>query len=258
MVQNLKLDNSAIVRFLEDTRGKTHFLFRNIEETLKLLHLESAWGEFNFDGELISLLFKSTYGHYIFYAIEDFDIESYALIMKDDNSIKLFGIKTSIEKFEGKLKFKNKIDDYFCKLDNNVFKSLNLPSNNLTHTLALSDKEAIKELYAKAEDLNISDEVINYMYAENQGYGFGIKVHNKLVSLAQGVNDFKSYAIISGVCTDPEFERKGYATLCTSKLCEKYINDNKEIFLFYNNPLAGNIYKNLGFQQCGIWRRYTD
>lgn len=258
MVKELNLDNPIIAQFLENTRGLTHFLFRDIQKTLKILKLDSAWGELNLNGELTSLLFKSNFGHFIFYAIENFDIDSYSLILKESKATKLFGMKNSLEKFEGKLAFKNKFEDYFCKLDISVFNSLTLPSINLPYTLTISDKESIKELYAKTEHLTISDDILNYMYAENQGYGFGIKVNNKLVSLAQGVNDFESYVTISGVCTDPEFEGKGYATLCTSTLCKKYINDDKEIFLFYNNPLAGNIYKKLGFQECGIWSRYTD
>ena len=46
---------------------------------------------------------------------------------------------------------------------------------------------------------------------------------------------------------------KGYAAACTALLCEDLQRDNKMPCLFYENPIAGKVYRRLGFEDASRW-----
>jgi GNAT superfamily N-acetyltransferase len=59
--------------------------------------------------------------------------------------------------------------------------------------------------------------------------------------------------IIGGVYTLPEARGKGYASACTAALALDLQRDGKLPCLFYENPVAGRVYRNLGFEEIGLW-----
>ncbi len=60
-------------------------------------------------------------------------------------------------------------------------------------------------------------------------------------------------AMIVGVCTDPEYRRRGYTSTIMTKLCYDLQQEGKGACLFYDNPSAGTIYQRLGFVTIGKW-----
>jgi predicted GNAT family acetyltransferase len=61
-------------------------------------------------------------------------------------------------------------------------------------------------------------------------------------------------AIIAGVATPPVHRRKGYASEVIRAICREFANEEMAIYLFYNNPEAGNLYKQLGFYEAAKWK----
>jgi len=59
--------------------------------------------------------------------------------------------------------------------------------------------------------------------------------------------------LIGGVFTLPSARGKGYAAACVSALAIDIQRDAKLPCLFYENPIAGRIYRRLGFEECGRW-----
>ncbi len=59
--------------------------------------------------------------------------------------------------------------------------------------------------------------------------------------------------LIGGVFTHPAARGKGYAAACTSALSLDLQRDNKLPVLFFENPIAGRVYRRLGFEECGRW-----
>lgn len=59
--------------------------------------------------------------------------------------------------------------------------------------------------------------------------------------------------LIGGVYTLPSARGKGYAASCTALLCEDLQRDNKMPCLFYENPIAGKVYRRLGFEDASRW-----
>ena len=59
--------------------------------------------------------------------------------------------------------------------------------------------------------------------------------------------------LIGGVFTQIQARGKGYAAACTAALALDLQRDGKTPVLFYENPVAGRIYRTLGFEECGKW-----
>ena len=59
--------------------------------------------------------------------------------------------------------------------------------------------------------------------------------------------------LIGGVYTLPEVRGKGYAAACTAALSLDVQRDGKLPCLFYENPVAGRVYRRLGFEEVGQW-----
>lgn len=59
--------------------------------------------------------------------------------------------------------------------------------------------------------------------------------------------------LIGGVFTHPQARGKGYAAACTAALALDLLRDRKTPVLFFENPVAGRIYRKLGFEECGKW-----
>jgi predicted GNAT family acetyltransferase len=59
--------------------------------------------------------------------------------------------------------------------------------------------------------------------------------------------------LIGGVYTHPQARGRGYAAACTARLSLDLLNDGKMPCLFYENPVAGRVYRRLGFEDAGRW-----
>jgi predicted GNAT family acetyltransferase len=68
------------------------------------------------------------------------------------------------------------------------------------------------------------------------------------------LNDRPRTAIVIGVATLPKYRNQGYATKVLYKLCSDAINAGKVLYLFYSNPVAGSVYRKIGFREGGAWK----
>lgn len=101
-------------------------------------------------------------------------------------------------------------------------------------------KDAEKEVYALRLNLNTS------------GAGYGAFRDGSLVSVALTTAENSESAMIVGVATLPEHRERGLAGNLVAGLCEKCLNQGKRyLCLFYDNPDAGKVYRELGFKEMG-------
>lgn len=80
---------------------------------------------------------------------------------------------------------------------------------------------------------------------------------NQMVSSAMTTAENSMSSMVIGVCTLEAYKKKGYATACMKRLCAELLREGKYLCLFYDNPEAGTIYKNLGFEDIGKWVMHT-
>ncbi|SHH79317.1 hypothetical protein SAMN02745135_02158 [Caloranaerobacter azorensis DSM 13643] len=218
---------------------------------------QKLWGEFNQKGELIGVLLKY-FENFIFYSRDEFDVKGFYDIMKSEDFEMLSGEKSIVERFEKLHNFSKKRDTYFCKLD----EGSKLEENELlakVKKVELKDVDRIIELTKLIKEFseNISEESIRRKFEDNTGRGYFIEEDGKMVSIVQTTAENSTSAMIVGVCTHPDYRKRGYATACMTKLCRTLLNEGKSLCLFYDNPKAGKIYKRLGFKDIGIWTMYS-
>lgn len=84
------------------------------------------------------------------------------------------------------------------------------------------------------------------------GRSFGVFSQGELISTASSAAENSMSAMIVGVITRPDMQRKGLADLLVRHICEQCFKDGKQfICLFYDNPAAGRIYRRIGFEEMG-------
>lgn len=81
-----------------------------------------------------------------------------------------------------------------------------------------------------------------------------ISIGDRMISSAATIREGEKCAIIIGVCTDPLYRGKGYGTEVLIGLFDQLLKEGKYPYLFYNNPVARHVYKNLGMTEVCDWR----
>ncbi|WP_409300655.1 GNAT family N-acetyltransferase [Peribacillus sp. SCS-155] len=79
------------------------------------------------------------------------------------------------------------------------------------------------------------------------------EVNGDMVSTASTQKERSATVILAGVATPSQFRGDGYASQVIEALCNHVIREGKTLYLFYNNPAACVIYKNIGFIELGQW-----
>ncbi|MVB11797.1 Acetyltransferase (GNAT) domain protein [Caprobacter fermentans] len=84
------------------------------------------------------------------------------------------------------------------------------------------------------------------------GRCWGAFQNGRLVAAASSSAENSRSAMIIGVATLPDLRRRGLAGSLVSKLCGELFSEGKQfVCLFYDNPLAGRIYRKIGFRELG-------
>ena len=81
---------------------------------------------------------------------------------------------------------------------------------------------------------------------------YGVFVGEELVTIVGVGSKNQRSAIINGVATQAKYRRKGYARIAVRKVCKDCFAEGKEfVCLFYANQDAGQLYRNIGFEEIG-------
>lgn len=109
-----------------------------------------------------------------------------------------------------------------------------------------SDALDIEGLYKQVFETYSSHQTIERRLIQ-RGRGVKVLFQSQLVSSVCSEYETEQNALIVGVATLKEHCGKGLATTLLYGICKELLNENKTLWLQYDNPKAGNIYKSLGF-----------
>ena len=246
--------NNALMKYLKQESEINLFIIGDLENYGYDEDFQEIWGEINDEGFLIAVLLKFHH-NLIFYSRDNFDFNGFYNIMKNIDFKALSGEKTIIEQFQHLFEFNQKTDMHFCKLDN----IYNLENSNLStqiKRLGLNKVDSIIKLHEKIDEFDkFPLEIVKRSFKSGRAYY--IEKDKEVVSIAQTTAENSISAMIIGVCTHPEYRKKGYASACVSHICKDLLKENKTLCLFYDNPKAGKIYEKLGFKDIGIFTCYN-
>lgn len=81
----------------------------------------------------------------------------------------------------------------------------------------------------------------------------GARHPTRIASCALLNMESRDAGLIGGVFTHANARGRGYASACTAALSLDLQRDGKLPCLFYENPVAGNVYRRMGFEEVGYW-----
>jgi len=123
-----------------------------------------------------------------------------------------------------------------------------------------SDAEELVDLYCGIDEFETKHRrdselvAMRRTIADQKGRYYYIRREGRIVSAAATVAENSASAMVVAVATDPGFRGQGLATRVVSELCRDVLAGGRSFLcLFYSNPVAGGIYRRLGFKETGLW-----
>ncbi|MFX3674949.1 MAG: GNAT family N-acetyltransferase [Paenisporosarcina sp.] len=250
-------DREIAMKFVSKKPAENLFIIGDIEGYGFHSNIQTLWGDFNDTGDLRGVLLKYDQ-NFIVYAPEEFDAKGIANIINGDTSFSyLSGIEEMVNKLRPFLKAepKNPRVLYYAKCESSELLNT-IPADVSLVKAQPEDAEAIiaqmKEIPEFAEG-NYSVEHKKVSMEKGLSRAYFIKEDGVIISSASSTAENSQSAMIVGVGTVPEHQKKGLASYCMSKLCGELLAEGKMLCLFYDNPAAGAIYKRIGFVDIGKW-----
>ncbi|WP_318036206.1 GNAT family N-acetyltransferase [Halobacillus amylolyticus] len=214
-------------------------------------------GDFHRDGQLKAVLLKY-HNNYIAYANESFDAKGFAAIINEDPEfMQLSGLQVITEKIlpyikVGSLRTRSL---YYAKCDGAEKLSIDVDISQVK-LATTNDVQRIVHLQNQIPEFerdNTREDSIRKGMEQKSARVYFSEDNGTMISSASTTAENSMSAMVVGVCTHPNYKRKGYASTCMHKLCQDLLAEGKMLCLFYDNPEAGSIYKRLGFEDIGMW-----
>jgi len=252
-------DHANVMKFLLQDPSINLFIIGDIEAFGFHSPFQKLWGEFH-DGDIKAVLLKY-FESYIFYCKDKnhFDAEAFAAIMQPNtNPVTLSGKADLVEKFEKlpNLALGKKRVTYFAQCETKREIQLTETINKAT----IADIDRIVALQHSIDEFSTTDETKNmlkkaiesktgrtYFLENNQG---------DIISTVSTTAENSQSAMIVGVCTHKDYRNQGFASKLMTALVNDVLDEKQYVCLFYDNPAAGKIYKNVGFMDMGLWTMY--
>lgn len=259
MIRKLKSsDNAQLMEYLKEEKSINLFIIGDIENFGYDSDFQEVWAEFDKDGQICGVLLR--YKHfYIPYSKGDFGTQGFIEIINRDPKFEVMsGKKMVLEKFDEYLEFQKKKEQYFAELVDDRLLDKNIELTEVKRA-KIEDVDSINDLKELIEEFDITPsgkESFRQAIATETGRTYFIEMDGKVVASASTTAENSESAMIVGVCTHPDYRRKGYATKCMTVLCNEVLNEGRTLCLFYDNPNAGIIYKSIGFKDIGKWKMY--
>lgn len=259
--QLIETDRQQTMDFVSQKPAENVFMIGDIEGYGFHSTIQTLWGDFNDQGNLRSVLLKYD-KNFIIYAPGDFDAKGLATIINTDSSFSyLSGIEEMVNKLIPYITAQPKKPRvlYYAKCESAELLPA-IPSKITLERARVDDaKDIITMMKAIPEfaEGNYSVEHKQVSLEKGLARAYFIKEQGTIISSASSTAENSQSAMIVGVGTLPEHQKRGLATYCMSKLCRELLAENKMLCLFYDNPSAGAIYKRIGFVDIGKWSMWT-
>ncbi|WP_017380669.1 GNAT family N-acetyltransferase [Paenisporosarcina sp. TG-14] len=262
MIRKLQeTDRQQTMQFVSQKPAENVFIIGDIEGYGFHSTIQTLWGDFNDQGDLRAVLLKYD-ENFIIYAPEDFDAKGLANIINTDSSFSyLSGIEEMVNKLTPYITAQPKKPRvlYYAICETAEFLP-NIPKGITIEKGRAEDAEAIIEQMKAIPEFaegNYSVEHKQMSLEKALARVYFMKEQGTIISSASSTAENSQSAMIVGVGTLPEHQKRGLATYCMSKLCRELLAENKMLCLFYDNPSAGAIYKRIGFVDIGKWSMWT-
>lgn len=252
-------DHHDIINLFGDKIGDYYFIVDEIIRNKFNSDNLKVYGEYD-DHELVSILLNN-YNNVTYYSSIERNVNSYIELLSSLEFSKITGISDLVEKFIPYVKVAEDAKSYM-----GVVKGIKVKRKYSGLNINLiKSKDEIGKLYelfriTKEYQGILADEKDNYVESVYNAIKNGkdrivcLYEGNKMVASCATTREDRNSAIVVGVVTNPYFRGKGYGTEVLISLLEQLLDEGIYPYLFYNNPKARSVYKNLGMKEVSEWR----
>ncbi len=128
-------------------------------------------------------------------------------------------------------------------------------TTNLCKIITKDDYPFLLKLYCSVEEFSSKYSRFSVEMLEQSlvgGHCLILKINNEIVATASSTAESQKCAMITNVCVDKNNRNNGYGSMIVNELLLLLINSGiNTICLYYDNQIAGHIYKKIGFVDCG-------
>ncbi|MEQ6388945.1 GNAT family N-acetyltransferase [Bacillaceae bacterium S4-13-58] len=250
-------DDALCQKLIQQRPAENLFIIGDIEAFGYEEDFQTVWGDFDTEGNLRAVLLRYRENFIPFSMVDDFDAKGFATIINESSDYRILsGLKDITEKVEPFLTtpLKEKRQLYYAKLTDD--RSLVEEVTEEVKIATLDDIPRLVDLLTSIPEFSsgqFDEESKRKSMEKGVARSYFIEKDGQMVASASTTAENRTSAMIVGVCTAADYQKRGYASQCMIKLCADVLKEGKELCLFYDNPNAGKIYKKLGFKDIGYW-----
>ncbi|MBC1483122.1 GNAT family N-acetyltransferase [Listeria sp. FSL L7-1509] len=260
MIRKLTVsDNEEVMALLKVEATLNLFIIGDIENFGYDSDVQNLWGEFDPTGNLHAVLLRFDKFYLPYSKDANFDAKAFSEIIAKDKKYEISGISRVtqvLEPFLPKLA-KRRQDTYFCECEH--VNRISVNQDVIVRTAAPEDVAAIIKMRTNINEFGTreeNEELIIRQIKQGVKRIYYIEQNQEIVAVAETSAENSFSAMITGVATRSKYRQKGFASTLLKKLCCDVLAEGKKPCLFYDNPVAGEIYHRLGFEHTGDFVMY--
>lgn len=260
MIRKLTVsDNEEVMALLKPEATLNLFIIGDIENFGYDSDVQDLWGEFDLSNELHAVLLRFDRFYLPYSKDANFDAKAFSEIIASDNKYEISGISRVTQEFEPFLPglADKRQDTYFCECEH--VNRISVNQDVIVRTAVSEDVAPIIEMrknineFGKREE---NEELIIRQIEQGVKRIYYIEQNQEIVAVAETSAENTFSAMITGVATSSDYRQMGFASTLLKKLCCDVLAEGKKPCLFYDNPVAGEIYHRLGFEHTGDFVMY--
>ncbi len=175
-------------------------------------------------------------------------------ILRDSQGISVAGLEPAVRGLSEHLPLQDIRVTFLAELTGETFRD---PGEGLpTEPAGVEDIDDLFEFQKSIDEFEMDErhrESFGNEIRTGTGRTWLIREGRRIVASATITAENSRNGMIIGVATAPDRRGRGYARTCVARLCREMTAAGKSVVLFYDNPEAGRLYKDLGFQDINRW-----
>jgi uncharacterized protein len=251
-------DRIKILHYLNDEPSMNSLVIGYIENFGFDTEFFDLWTEFDEYDNIKGVLLRYD-DSFIPYSKGEFDVYGFAEIIKSCRGFERFSGKNVVtEKFESilGLSIGTKVIKHLCELkDGKHLKE----TDSCVKIVTVQDIDRLIDLKNVIPEFGTVGSFYKSMKRElatKSGRTYYVEKDGIIVACANTTVENSISTMIVRVSTRPDYRGRGYSSMCMNALCSELLYEGKTLCLYYDNPIAGRIYKRLGFKDVGLWSIY--
>ncbi len=254
MIRKLKEgDREELMHYLLREPAYNLFIIGDVENYGFDRDFQELWGEFTPAG-LNAVLLR--YYSYLIISSKgaDYDVDGFAKIVEGLDFRMISGKEEAMRPLTERLDLTDIRTQYLAELASPD--SLLPVGPGDVEWLTVENYREVLELHRAIAEFGIvevNEEAFLRPVKDGTGRTCFIRRDGKPVSTASSAAETAGMAMLIAVGTLTKYRKRGYASLSVSALCRALIHEGKTVYLLYDNPDAGRIYRRLGFREIGEW-----